>query len=542
MGKAPLLALAGALAFVVLAGIAANVETPTIDEFAHVPAGCLHLQQARFDLYAKNPPLGKMALGLPPLMAGAVVPAFTLPQDGWTPWLYGYQFVSANRKSYFSLFHRARVVPMLLVLLTGWMLFAWARELFGATPAAVTTALFFLNPNVLAHGHLATLDVACMATVLAAVFALHRASRRPSTWKMLGAGAVWGIALLTKFSAVLLLPALLGAIVLHRGRAWRPAGKDFLLVLAGAWLTVNLGMGFEGSFRPLSSYHLVSSLGTKLAGALPGFTPVPLPADWVSGFDLQKQDTEKGEFGSYLFGRWSPDGWWHYNLVALAVKNPLPLLGLLLAAPWFWWRAEAGGRALAEIALPAAVLLLALMFGNRLDIGVRYLLPIFPFLFLLTAVIWWEKARWKPWVAGGVLASHLAVAVWLCPEHLRYFNVAVGGQRHGHEVLLDSNLDWGQDLYRVPEALERMGAKNAPLLLLYFGHVPPHLYGLRYTLPPATPGQGIYAVSLQFLFGGSYLALGPDFQMTPIDGQHAAWLRSHPPAAKLGSIWVFDTR
>jgi hypothetical protein len=123
---------------------------------------------------------------------------------------------------------------------------------------------------------------------------------------------------------------------------------------------------------------------------LPGWVPVPLPRSYVEGFDLQKRDTERGEFGNYLFGVWSEKGWWYYNLVALAVKNPLPTIALVVIAPWFWLRSTLPRTALVQIALPLVVLLAGMMFFNRLNIGVRYLLPIFPLALLLRPACSWS--------------------------------------------------------------------------------------------------------------------------------------------------------
>jgi hypothetical protein len=356
---------------------------------------------------------------------------------------------------------------------------------------------------------------------------------------MLGAGAAWGIALLTKFSALLLLPALLAMVVLHRRKKWREALKDAALLLAAAWLTVNLGMGFSGSFRPLRAYTLASSFGKQVAAALPGALPVPLPADWVIGFDQQKLDTEQGEFGSYLFGTWSDHGFWHYNLVALAVKNPLPFLLLLMAAPWFWWRLRVRRAAILEIALPALVFLAALMTWNRLDIGVRYLLPLFPFLFLFSSAVWsglGGKGRWQLWAAGAVLASHLGVAIWLFPEYLRYFNAAVGGPANGQRLLLDSNLDWGQDVTTLARELETRG--NPTVWLALFAAEDPARDGVRgRPLPGCAPVSGWLAISANVRFG---LYRAHNYLAPPIPHCYD-WLDAYEPVARPGwSIFLYQ--
>jgi 4-amino-4-deoxy-L-arabinose transferase-like glycosyltransferase len=535
------LAVFCALTFLVLAGHAAWVETPTIDEFAHVPVGCLGWTQGRFDLYAKNPPLWRMAMATPVLLAGAETPSPRGDTSGWAAWLYGYDFLAANEVRYLRLFWLARLVSVAGTLLCGLILYLWTTRLLGDFAAAVTTSLFFLNPNVLAHGHLATTDMACAFTVLLTLFALSWTYRQPAWWRVVLLGLAWGAALLTKFTAVLLLPVLLGLIAWHRWPSWRRIAMDAAVLLSVACLAVNVGMGFKGSFARIDSFTMGSQFGQGLQRSLPAWLPVPLPRDYAEGFDQQKRDTERGEFGNYLFGVWSREGWWHYNLVAMAVKNPLSVVILLCVGPWWWRRVPISRRELWEAALPAVVLLASMVLFNRLNIGVRYLLPVFPLALLLAAPVWHGGRRWQPWLAGALLLLHVGTAAMIHPRYLSYFNLAVGGPSAGHGVLLDSNLDWGQDLYRLPEALAALGHQG-PIGLLYFGHVPPGLYGLDYYLPPPTPAEGVFAISVQYYMGGSYAVTGPDGLMYQVSPEHIGWLRQFPPTSRAGTIWIFDTR
>jgi hypothetical protein len=354
-------------------------------------------------------------------------------------------------------------------------------------------------------------------------------------------GIAWGVALATKFTAVLLLPVLIALVVLARWRQWRPMASDAAVLLATAWLTVNLSMAFQGSMARLDSFTPVSRFGEQVQAVLPGWMSVPLPRSYVEGFDAQKRDTERGEFGNYLFGTWSSQGRREYNLVALAVKNPLPVVALVIIAPWFWRRSTLPRMELVLIVLPLAVLLAGMMFFNRLNIGVRYLLPIFPLALLLAAAVWQGRQAWQPWVAGLLVLIHAGTAALIHPAYLSYFNLAVGGPSQGHLVLLDSNLDWGQDLYRVPQALAEIGY-SGPVGMLYFGHVPPSMYGIDYYLPPAEPVKGVLAVSVQYYMGGQYMVTAPNGVVYQVRPEHIAWLRQFQPRVKAGSIWIFDTR
>lgn len=179
---------------------------------------------------------------------------------------------------------------------------------------------------------------------------------------------------------------------------------------------------------------------------------------------------------------------------------------------------------------------------NHLNVGIRYLLPLFPFLFILVAAVFsWAPVRFGRALAAGVLVFYAATAWWVHPGSLAYFNLAAGGPAAGHRWLLDSNLDWGQDLYRLPAALQELEI-DEPIHLLYFGHVHPHLYGISYRLAPRTPVEGVVAVSVSYLKGFAYPATTPSGALSPVRADHLLWLRDLEPVARLGSIWIYDTR
>jgi hypothetical protein len=537
------LTIAAALAFTLVCLDSARLETPTVDEFAHVPAGSAYLRHGTFELYAKNPPLMQLLLAVP-LIGRADVP---VPEArdlglGWGPWRYGTRFMEANESRYLDLFLLARGVAILAGLACGGLIFAWLRRSFDVRAAALSTTTFWLMPMVLAHAHLATVDMGCALTILLTVGLARRAMLRPGWIAFVATGVAFGAALLVKFTALLLAPALVivFAIVLRRtpGRALLGLGTVGVFALG----VVNVGMGFDGAFQRLDAYSLVSESGKGMQQALPGGLPVPVPEAWLVGFDAVKRDTEQGEFGSYLLGEWSKSGWWYYDAVALGVKTPIPVLLLLLLVPWSLRRAGLSGAELACLLMPPLVLGLMMSGFNRVQIGVRYLLPLVPFLCLLLGPVWVDllrpRTRWLPAVAIGYLVVSAALSH---PGHLAHFNVLAGGSAGGHRVLADSNLDWGQDLYRLEPELDRLG-HTGPIGLLYFGHVRPALYGIDYQLVPPYPKPGIMAVSVNYLLGYPYPATAPDGQLVPIARAHVAWLRDREPVARAGTIWIFDTR
>ncbi len=548
------LPLFAALAYLALTLQAARLETPTVDEFAHVPAGVAAWRQGRTDLYRSNPPLPKLLLAAPVALDPSVVsPPVLEPALEWGPWQYGERFMNANRAQYLALMVRARWAAIAFGLLAALVVFGWARAVFGLRAAAVVTSLFLLCPNVLAHGHLATIDMGALASILLAMAALRWAYQRPGSLRFGLAGAALGFALAIKFLAVLLLPAFALLAIAYRSRAALPparrlrlAARDLVTMLVAALLVTNASIAFEGSFLPLGSLALHSGFARGVQAALPAWLPVPLPREYVLGFDAAKEISEHGEFGSYLLGRWSEHGWWYYNLVALGVKLPVVILVLLVVTGGFWRRTRLDRLELGSLLIPFASLVLVFSTASNLNIGIRHVLPALPFVFLLLGPIFMttpsrRRERVACALAAGAIATSAFDAVSVQPDSLTFFNAIAGGPAHGSEWLLDSNLDWGQDLYRVPAAVASIDPQATPYLL-YFGHVDPALYGLHYQLLPATPVEGIIAVSENFLWGYPYVTVAPDGRVTAVASDTAAWLRSRRPVRRLGSIRIYDTR
>ena len=541
-------ALCAGVLFTLLAGATARRETPTIDEFAHLPAGCAYWKQGAFELYDKNPPLARLWMALPVVLdPQAKIPQFSGATVGWAPWRYGQRFMDANRPRFFTLFFRARLMILALALACGAVLYAWARGLFGERAAAVTTALFLLSPPILAHGHLATVDVACMLTIFLACAALRWALDGKGLRPIALAGAALGVALAVKFTALLVVPAFL-VLLAARRPGWGRLAQQLGVLALTSLLVVHAAYGFQGSFSSLGGFTFHSAFCRGLQKELPGALPVPLPRSYVQGFDAVKLDTEQGEFDTYLRGQWSRQGWWYYNLVALGVKTPIPILALSLAGLFLWRRTVKVARETWFVLLPALLLFVFLSLLNKVDTGVRYVLPLYPFLHLsVAATLAWEPARaraplrWREALSAIPLLLGLGIALHAHPDHLAYFNLFAGGTKHGHEWLVDSNLDWGQDLYRVPKEVQRLQPEG-PIGLLYFGHVDPELYGLNYYPIPARPVEGVLAVSASFVMGQQYLSPKPGGKIVWVRDGHLDWLRSFQPVARAGEMWIYDTR
>jgi hypothetical protein len=273
-----------------------------------------------------------------------------------------------------------------------------------------------------------------------------------------------------------------------------------------------------------------------------GFSGFPLPAPLLEGVRFQIAASSAGEFPAFLNGHWSQTGWWYYYLVALGLKTPIPTLLLLLVGLFVIARNRLRGAGDAWMLLPPLFIFYVLSFHYGKNYGVRYLLPAFPFFLLIAgrgvdAIA--RAGRYGAGLVGVLLAWQLAACTLVAPHHLAYFNELTGGPDAARRRLLDSNLDWGQDLGALETWLDAHGTKQ--ICLGYFGHVDPHLYGIDYTFPPTQPTPGRCAISATFLAGSRYGITYAGERVLGVRTGMWSWYDRLRPTARVGrSIYVFD--
>jgi hypothetical protein len=390
---------------------------------------------------------------------------------------------------------------------------------------------------VLANGGLIHSDITVSVFFLQTLYTGWRWLNQPGPLRLVVFGASLGLAVISKLSGLLLLGSV-GVLFLAVGLRLRPdrpslpyVGPDALgrrvawalcsgLAALGIVLVV-VWIGYGGSFR-------IATLDT---GPWAG---IPLPSYLLAlAFD---QAANEGGRDLYLLGEIASGGWWYYFPVAFAVKAPLAISALFvlaLAAPGLrpsrlgWW-----------LAIPAAIYLAIAMFWLDITLGLRYLLPLFPLLYVFIATQLVPLGSGARRNAVVLLCSWLAVAsLWIHPHYLAYFNEAVGGPAGGHRVLLESNLDWGQDLGTLADFLAERG--NPPVQLAYFGPEKPAEHGIRSRpLQGCRPVSGLIAISAN-VREGLYRPHG-GFGRRPKAGCYD-WLSEHEPIAQPGySIYVYD--
>jgi 4-amino-4-deoxy-L-arabinose transferase-like glycosyltransferase len=478
-------------------------------------------------------------------------------QPGSRPeWMAGPRFADANAARYLDLLWLARLVGVGWSLLGGWLVYRWADDLHGTKAGLLALVLWCFAPDVLAHAPLMTPDLPATVAGLAACYLFWKYLREPSWSRAWFAGLMFGVALLTKFTWLLLfgLWPIIGLMVWCRRKAPIAQLAQLPLILVLGLFVLNLGYSFTGTGRALGEYRFVSRLmagersedmtwGNRFVDTWLSGLPVPLPSDALLGLDTQRRDFE-GEWPTYLGGEWRHGGRWYFYLYSLGVKLPLGTLVLILVAGLSWLFSRGRTSWGDELFLWCIPIVLIAVASSQTGLNYhRYVLPALPFL-LIAAGRLGCLVGLRSWRRGGVI---LVLAVWsvgssvmVIPHSLSYFNEAVGGPENGRFHLIDSNADWGQDLLFLRDWL-REHPEVEDLKLAYFNHVDPRVVGIEFELPSLNRLEpGYYALSVHFVQGGTFTA--PDghgrWRTIPLGGFQG--FQQMRPTARVGySILIY---
>lgn len=479
-----LTALFGAGAF--LHGWLTVTDTSTEDEHVHMYAGMLLLQSGRSTINLEHPPLAKL-MGAASLRLARPTPPRRV--ELWDANLLGYavaEFAYYNRVPLRRMLIWSRLPFLLLTLGLAAMICAAAWR-FGYEAAVVAVALTLLAPLLLAVGHLVHTDLAVTFFVTAAWLVGMRWLEHGSVRAALASGALFGLALLTKYSALIFLAAFLLIALLTKGRR-RHAVSVAVTTLAVVWLGMLLAHWAADAEYLAPLARAAGPSRSLLENAV--LEPLGIYAAGFQTFLL------RGALAvNYFAGDFSTDGWWVYFPVAFALKTPLGVL--LLIAVALAARFRRLDRDELRLLAPVAAYFAASLFSTY-NIGVRHLLPIYPFLYLFAArtLAPASAPRRLRWACGALVAFAAFESMMAFPHPMGFFNYLAGPRETATFILSDSNVDWGQDNGRLRRLLEKRRWLPAQAMLM--GGSLPELEigpGLSRIDPFSEPGPGIYAIS-----------------------------------------------
>jgi len=547
----------------------AQHNSPTLDEPAHLQAGLEVLWDGRMDLYSVNPPLIRSISAIPGRVFGlrpVEIDATRSPEMRWEFESGGLLFATSSDAAMHSLvWGRFCLIP--LVVSGAVIIWIWSKAVFGVNSACLALMLWCFSPMVLGHGALITPDVGAAVLGALALFRFRAWLLDGSYWCAYLWGLSSGIALLSKFTWLPVLPiaffacyAIWRPLVWDVSRKWRHDVCQASLAGFTALALVNAVFFFDGTFAPLGEIPFVSKSlrserpeaavarepdANRFTGRLSGWIPVPLPIPYVQGIDIQMRDFDSGAMSdSYLFGKWRSSGWYYYYGLASLVKEPsatLIVAGLFLVlvfvflSPNVRWEIESRNsfgpekrRYVAEISVllvPATALFILVSSQTGFNHHYRYVLGMYPLLFVcLSSTIYaGEKLQWNwvPWACGLCMATQVVCVAFAFPNYISYFNTAVGGPRGARNYLSDSNLDWGQDLLRL-RAWQQKHIDARPMFVYVFTNVKPsHL--------------GIVSEKLPLRLGKT-----GKVHVAPVTGFPAGWYAISDCVYQGREVWTFD--
>jgi hypothetical protein len=616
-------------------------DSQTMDEVSHLPAGYSYITQKDMRINPEHPPLIKDMAGLSVWLWSKISGAnLNFPSNikAWkdeinSQWDYGFAFMYGSGNNADKMLFYGRLPMLLMLLLLGFYIFKWSKELYGNSGALLALFLFAFSPTFIAHGHLITTDVAAAAAVFISLYYFVRWLKIPTAKNLIIAGIIFGLALLAKFSTFLLAP-LFGFLVLvwliikwsnrrqsdSRKAITAPAFNDTLTsgaprqsslkYLGGFILIMIIGVAI---LYPVYLFHTweypvarqVNDINFILNPYASGKYSVPFGAckklslidcaaevtEWMAskpvlrpwaqysfGFLMVFQRATGGNT-TYFLGEVSNSGWKDYFPIVYAIKEPLAMhiLTLLALITALYSIAKAGIKNIFSrfgnwlennIAEFGMLVFLAIYWAtslsSNLNIGVRHLLPTFPLVYVLVSgqISKWFKPRnhtdkiteprektsiITPSRIGGTLVlilfawqAYSTISVY--PNFLSYFNELVGGPSNAYKYVVDSNLDWGQDMKRLANWADENNIKT--IYVDYFGGTDPIYYlgnkfrqwHSNYSPSQLQPGSYI-AISATFLQNDLGRRVGP---ISNEPNGFYSWLNQYEPIAAIGhSIFVY---
>lgn len=454
----------------------ATSTSATVDEPVHMLAGYRHLACGDYAFNPEHPPLVKQVAALPLLAMDVTTPdlpcdaGFTSKPDSFQ---LGNRFLVDN--GVYPVLLPARFSVFVFSLVLAGLLYVVARRMLGGWAPAIVLGLLAMEPVLIAHGSLVTTDMAITAATLATVWVLYCARDWRGWIAVPAVGLALGFMLTTKHSALVILPGVLLAFVLdtlrdargHVQGTKRIFGKLAMLAASGTIALVLLWAAYEFRYSatPQRSETVVMDEFLKKVGR-PGIE------DSTSAKALRLMEASNlfpesylmgladiigtGKRPSRILGQVYDSGQWFYFPIALSLKTSIPLL-LLFPLGIAALLRQGKRRELLYLTMPPLAYLLVCL-TSGINIGVRHVLPVYPFLLVMAAAAvqaaWRSGGGWR-WALSILLGYHAVTLARTAPDYLPFANAMWGGSSGAHDVLQDANAEWGQSLKRVDQFVAR---------------------------------------------------------------------------------------
>ena len=521
--------------------------SPAYDEITHLPSGFSYLKTGELKLNPEHPPLVKMLAAAPllflnlkfdpvrtngsqgdPTSNGTSPNASNLDGPKTDEWQFGRDFLFNNGVD--RVIFWGRIPIILLSVLLGWYVFKWGKELFSYKAGIIGLFIYALMPNIIAHAQFVTMDLGVTAFSFIAMYHLWKFTHQPTRKNVILSGLTLGLALGSKFSAVLLLPIslILLAIYIQKNclrSNWLAKISALLKIIMPMWgLAFLVIWGLYLFPKDLLFYW--HGMGTVYANKNPNHF-------------------------YYLNGDFGRSGWWYYFLWAFIIKTPVPFLAVLGWALFRYKKLTLGFLNSAFIFLPV-ILFLWITSWKAHNIGVRYILPVYPFLILfvggwLSRIVNQELGIMKKGFKALIHNSYFVILLFLFswytvfsltvyPDYLAYFNELVGGSNNGYKHLDDSNIEWGHDFKRLKKYQDKYPELK---VFLWVEKDADRSYGIKNILPLDFKGdwlepKGRYAVS-------THVLIRTRLASQVYGNEILNWMDNYKPVDRIGqSFFIYE--
>jgi Dolichyl-phosphate-mannose-protein mannosyltransferase len=421
------------------------------DEATHLYAGYRALKCGDYTFGREHPPLAKMLAAVPLLWTNIAIDcsqreAGADEEDQATHWLY-------SRDDWWSLLMKARIAASLSAVALCLGVWITARRMFGRAVAVVAGTILVFEPNILAHGALLLNNILLSALFLVTVFGFYLWTGQRSVPLLVGTGILLGLALLTKHSAVLLIPMLILLAVAEAwlekneesaGRALRNLGAvAAILVVAATTIWCGFGLRYSPAIARASDATTQEQLAgmNSVDAQILKITRAAhlMPQAYLDGLiDVRGLLTVEANPIDILGRPYSKTPWFFFPLAA-TIKFTVPFLAMLaIGGAGLLLMGRERRMELVFLLLPALLFLAVSMCVQRPAIGIWHLFPMIPSLLIAAAagcVYVARRYRWATVVLVCLLMLHAASSLRAYPNYLSYANELWGGPQNLYRYL-----------------------------------------------------------------------------------------------------------
>ncbi len=541
----------------------------TSDEVAHLPAGYSYLKTGDFKLNPEHPLLIKIIAAYPLLFLNLPHPHTNRYFIENEKWEYGKSLIYQSGERAEKILFLGRLIIVLLGLFLAVLVYEWSKELFGKQAALFSLFLFSFEPNLIAHSRLITTDVGFALFFFLSIYWMWKYFQKPSFKSLILCGLSFGLAFATKFSAVLLCPIIMILIGMEFFLSFKKAGISHRGEILNSGDN-DQSIKHRWASKPLIFFIItVPSLTALIVAASYGFLNIRY---YFIGLKSVFIHSKMGH-ATFLAGQYSDTGWWYYFPLAFLLKTPIPFLIFFLAFLFLLFytlifserkprgniaqenyldhyeQKRANIRKWTYLTLPP-LFFLGFSLMSRLNIGLRHILPIYPFIIVLCGMIFsnnlLQTLKWKKVIYLVLIFLclwYIAESIFIFPNYLSYFNELIGGPSNGYKYFVDSNLDWGQNMPALKSFLENNRTEG--VILSYFGNADPYYYGINYQYLPlcgkAKIPSNYHSPKKDFY----YIAISATHLQAVFTFDHHCfdWLKNRKPYARIAyTIFLYDIR